>query len=214
MNIAPSAVAQVSRPDCNGFRPKPSCSSSGIRNGVAPTPMRKSASRSHAVEERRDAEQPEVERWMRRSGARGRRRARGYGAARDARGGHRPSTTDGRPAPRTPASAPTGRRRTSAKPRQSNGGTACSRRFGMKRCTRTRPRTPIGTLMMKIQRQWKYSVMAPPKRRPDHRPQQRRNRQVVERGDVFVLGHGAHQDEPPHRHHHRAAHPLQEARAA
>ncbi len=40
MNIAPTAVAQVSRPDCSGFIPKPSCSKSGSRNGVAPTPMR------------------------------------------------------------------------------------------------------------------------------------------------------------------------------
>src|SRR6266571_1411050 len=40
MNIAPTAVAQVSSPDCRGFIPKPSCSRSGSRNGVAPTPMR------------------------------------------------------------------------------------------------------------------------------------------------------------------------------
>ena len=47
-------------------------------------------------------------------------------------------------------------------------------------------------------------------RRADHRPHQRGNREVIERGDVFALGHRAHEDEPSHRHHHRAAHALQE----
>ncbi len=38
--IAPAAAAKVSEPDSNGDRPKPICSSSGIRNGIAPMPSR------------------------------------------------------------------------------------------------------------------------------------------------------------------------------
>ena len=41
MLMAPSAVENVIRPDSNGVMLKPSCSSSGSRNGSAPTPMRK-----------------------------------------------------------------------------------------------------------------------------------------------------------------------------
>ncbi len=42
MNIAPIADTNVSKPDCTGLRPKPSCSISGNRNGIAPTPIRNS----------------------------------------------------------------------------------------------------------------------------------------------------------------------------
>ncbi len=38
--MAPIAEANVIRPDWNGDMPKPTCSISGRRNGVAPTPMR------------------------------------------------------------------------------------------------------------------------------------------------------------------------------
>ena len=38
---APTAATKVTSPDWNGFRPKPSCSISGSRNGMAPMPMRK-----------------------------------------------------------------------------------------------------------------------------------------------------------------------------
>ena len=41
MAIAPIAAAKVMMPDWNGVMPKPTCRSSGRRNGVAPTPMRK-----------------------------------------------------------------------------------------------------------------------------------------------------------------------------
>ena len=43
MNIAPIADANVSSPDCSAVSPKPSCSISGSRKGVAPMPMRNSA---------------------------------------------------------------------------------------------------------------------------------------------------------------------------
>ncbi|MNL40520.1 hypothetical protein D3C87_1628760 [compost metagenome] len=39
--IAPIAETKVIAPDWNGLRPKASCSISGSRNGMAPTPMRK-----------------------------------------------------------------------------------------------------------------------------------------------------------------------------
>ena len=42
MKIAPMADVNVSMPDCTGLRPKPSCSISGNRNGVAPMPTRNS----------------------------------------------------------------------------------------------------------------------------------------------------------------------------
>ncbi|OWK25435.1 hypothetical protein AJ87_10370 [Rhizobium yanglingense] len=38
--IAPIAPEKVIRPDWNGVRPKPSCSISGVRKGMAPTQMR------------------------------------------------------------------------------------------------------------------------------------------------------------------------------
>ena len=38
---APAAAAKVIEPEANGLRPKPICSRSGSRNGMAPTPMRK-----------------------------------------------------------------------------------------------------------------------------------------------------------------------------
>src|SRR5262249_35102716 len=41
MPIAPTAVENVTRPDWNGVIWKPSCRSSGIRKGSAPTPARK-----------------------------------------------------------------------------------------------------------------------------------------------------------------------------
>ena len=41
MPIAPTTFESVIRPDWNGVRPKPSCSSSGSRNGSAPMPERK-----------------------------------------------------------------------------------------------------------------------------------------------------------------------------
>ncbi len=37
---APMAMATVSDPACSGLQPMPICSSKGIRNGVAPMPMR------------------------------------------------------------------------------------------------------------------------------------------------------------------------------
>ena len=48
--------------------------------------------------------------------------------------------------------------------------------------------------------------------RPGHGPEQRRNGEVVERGDELVLRHGAQQNEAPDRHHHRPADALEEAR--
>ena len=41
MAMAPTAVENVSMPDWNGVRPKPSWSRSGSRKGVAPMPTRK-----------------------------------------------------------------------------------------------------------------------------------------------------------------------------
>ena len=40
MNSAPTAEPKVIRPDWNGVRPKPTCSSSGSRNGSEPMPSR------------------------------------------------------------------------------------------------------------------------------------------------------------------------------
>jgi len=40
MNSAPSVEVKVMRPDRSGVRLNPTCSSSGSRNGIAPTPMR------------------------------------------------------------------------------------------------------------------------------------------------------------------------------
>ena len=40
MTIAPTPPANVISPDWNGDQPKPSCSISGSRNGMAPTPIR------------------------------------------------------------------------------------------------------------------------------------------------------------------------------
>ena len=40
-DIAPAALAKVMRPDDSASRPKPTCSINGIRNGRAPSPMRK-----------------------------------------------------------------------------------------------------------------------------------------------------------------------------
>ncbi|AEK61011.1 hypothetical protein CFU_1179 [Collimonas fungivorans Ter331] len=48
-------------------------------------------------------------------------------------------------------------------------------------------------------------------RRPDHRPQQGRDGQVAERAHQFRLGGGAQDHQPSDRHHHGAAHALQEA---
>ena len=42
ITIAPAVEVKVISPDCSGLRPKPSCSISGSRNGVAPMPMRNS----------------------------------------------------------------------------------------------------------------------------------------------------------------------------
>ena len=42
MKIAPIDETNVSRPDCTGLKPNPSCSISGSRNGDAPMPMRNS----------------------------------------------------------------------------------------------------------------------------------------------------------------------------
>ena len=40
MPIAPTAEANVTRPERNGDRPKPTCINSGSRNGSAPMPRR------------------------------------------------------------------------------------------------------------------------------------------------------------------------------
>ena len=40
MNIEPTALVKVMSPDWNGDRPKPICSNSGSRKGMAPTPSR------------------------------------------------------------------------------------------------------------------------------------------------------------------------------
>ncbi len=40
MPMAPTAEANVTRPDWNGDRPKPTCINSGSRNGSAPMPSR------------------------------------------------------------------------------------------------------------------------------------------------------------------------------
>ena len=104
------------------------------------------------------------------------------------------------------------RRRTARSRAGRTAGWSSSRTFGMWRSTRKRPRMPIGMLMRKIQRQWKYSVIAPPSAGPITGPSSAGNRQVVERGDVVVLRHRAHQHEASHRHHHRPADALQEAR--
>ena len=42
ITIAPAVEVKVTRPDSSGSSPKPSCSISGSRNGVAPMPMRNS----------------------------------------------------------------------------------------------------------------------------------------------------------------------------
>ena len=42
INIAPAALAKVSKPEANGVSPKTNCSSIANRNGSAPMPMRKS----------------------------------------------------------------------------------------------------------------------------------------------------------------------------
>ncbi len=39
--IAPAALAKVMRPEDKASRPNPTCSINGIRNGKAPSPMRK-----------------------------------------------------------------------------------------------------------------------------------------------------------------------------
>ena len=40
MPMAPTTLESVISPDWNAVRPKPSCSSSGSRNGIAPMPQR------------------------------------------------------------------------------------------------------------------------------------------------------------------------------
>jgi hypothetical protein len=58
---APAAAAKVIEPEANGLRPKPICSRSGSRNGVAPTPMRKMSPPTTPGEKSRDREQPQIE---------------------------------------------------------------------------------------------------------------------------------------------------------
>ncbi len=41
MNSAPTAAMKVSDPEASGLKPKPTCSISGRRNGIAPMPTRK-----------------------------------------------------------------------------------------------------------------------------------------------------------------------------
>ena len=41
MNSAPTAAMKVREPEASGLRPKPTCSISGRRKGMAPMPMRK-----------------------------------------------------------------------------------------------------------------------------------------------------------------------------
>ena len=40
MAMAPAAAQQLNRPDWKAVRPKPSWNMSGMRKGMAPTPMR------------------------------------------------------------------------------------------------------------------------------------------------------------------------------
>ncbi|MNS64639.1 hypothetical protein D3C72_977740 [compost metagenome] len=47
--IAPIAPAKVIMPDWNGFNPKPICSISGIRKGMAPVEMRKTVPPTEAA---------------------------------------------------------------------------------------------------------------------------------------------------------------------
>ena len=73
MNSAPTAAMKVSEPEASGLRPKPTCSISGRRNGMAPMPMRKSEAADDADAEGRDLQQAELQDGMRACAARGRR---------------------------------------------------------------------------------------------------------------------------------------------
>ncbi len=95
--------------------------------------------------------------------------------------------------------------------RQSSGGGG-SRMSGMKRFASRIPSTPIGRLIKKIQRQWKYVVMKPPSGGPTTGPTSAGIVSHEQRLHELALRHRAQQHETADRHHHRAAHALHEPR--
>ncbi len=99
----------------------------------------------------------------------------------------------------------------SAKPTQSSGGGG-SRMSGMKRFASRIPSTPIGRLIRKIQRQWKYVVMKPPSGGPTTGPTSAGIVSHESACTSSLFGTRAEQHEAADRHHHRAAHALHEPR--
>ena len=69
----------------------------------------------------------------------------------------------------------------------------------------------MGMLIQKIQRQEAKVEIAAAERRPDHRPHQRGDGEPGKRRDQLGLRHRAQDDEPSDRHHHGAAHALENA---
>ena len=82
----------------------------------------------------------------------------------------------------------------------------------MKRFASAMPSTPIGRLIRKIQRQSKYVVMKPPSGGPTTGPTSAGIVSQLSACTSCVLRHRAQQHQAPDRHHHRAAHALQESR--
>ena len=67
VNKAPTAAMKVIEPDASGDRPKPTCSISGRRNGMAPMPMRNSEAADDAGAEGLQFQQAELHHRMRRA---------------------------------------------------------------------------------------------------------------------------------------------------
>ena len=211
MKIAPIAETNVRRPDCTGLKPKPSCSISGSRNGVAPMPMRNSeppttparyvANRNsveveqrvlvptlvHDVADERGAAENE-----RRDGNLDRHQVLAERREAEHRGAE--------PAAREREAEPVERRRRLARRRNE-----AQRERDAERADRQvdeEDPAPIEVCRDEAA-----------ERRADHRPHERRDREPRQRLHELGLRHGAQQHEPADGHHHRAAGALQEAAA-
>src|SRR5664280_2241535 len=209
MATFPANKAMITTPACALDQPNPSWKNSGSRNGIA------------LITNRYSEPPPAVTRKlamrrMRRS-SNGREARSRYTTAvdRNTAASARPvATTDQLDGPMPMFSMPTSRalipNAVSANPRQSSRGLPSARTSGTSRVARKRPAIPKWQVDDEDPAPGRIGAQHASDGRSDDRRDERRPGEKRDRLDQLGLGGGPEHDEPPDRHHHRAAHALQD----
>src|SRR3984957_17844933 len=208
--IAPAAAEKVSEPDAKGDKPKPSCSISGNKEGKAPEDETKKDAADRAKKERRNRQQAEVEdRVGPPAGVPdiGRQRGEADDDHRRIDRRRNEAATDQRQAED---------RRRQPESRKEKPDKVESRDFLLAQILDEDQRQRDSQAADRhIDPEYPTPMEIggdePAERRSHHRTDHRGNREIGERADKIAFRYAAQKDEPPDRHHHRAADALEDA---